>query len=36
MYKSVVSVRKQAESGNIFIDSIALEVKKIHKGIFEK
>lgn len=36
MYKNLVSVRKQAESGNIFIDSIVVEVKKVEKGVFAK
>jgi hypothetical protein len=36
LYKNVVSVRKQAESGNIFVDSIAVEITKIEKDIFKK
>ena len=36
LYKSVVSVKKQAESGNIFVESVAVEIKKIEKDIFSK
>ena len=36
LYKSVVSVRKQAESGHIFVDSVAVEIKKVEKAIFSK
>lgn len=34
IYKSLVSVRKQAESGNIYIDSIAVEIQKVEKDGF--
>lgn len=36
LYKSLVSVRKQAESGKIYIDSTAIEIKKVEKDGFEK
>lgn len=35
-YKSVVAVKKHGESGNIFIDSVAVQVNKIEKDCYEK
>ena len=34
IYKSLVSVRKQPESGHIYIDATAIEVKRIEKDGF--
>lgn len=36
IYKSIVAVRKQPESDNIFIESKAFKIKKLEKGFKEE
>jgi hypothetical protein len=31
-----VAVRRQGDSGDIFVDSLAIEINKLEKGIFRK